>query len=147
MSLNHPVRIFIDQNTNVASCLQQEFVRIRANREDDRMAIVAGKHFTEHLVFFLSFFLTPKYILFVYVGTCNMYSRCQLKMFLCCCLCFFIDTLFFFVALCCRNFNKHCLVFCQTKKLAHHFRIVLGLFGLRSGELHGDLNQMQVFLK
>jgi len=143
LSLNHPVRIFIDQNTNVASCLQQEFVRIRANREDDRMAIVAGKHFTEHLVFFLSFFLTPKYILFVYVGTCNMYSRCQLKMFLCCCLCFFIDTLFFFVALCCRNFNKHCLVFCQTKKLAHHFRIVLGLFGLRSGELHGDLNQMQ----
>jgi len=87
LSLNHPVRIFIDQNTNVASCLQQEFVRIRANREDDRMAIVA--------------------------------------------------------ALCCRNFNKHCLVFCQTKKLAHHFRIVLGLFGLRSGELHGDLNQMQ----
>lgn len=42
LSLNHPVRIFIDQNTDVASCLQQEFVRIRSNREHDRLAIVTG---------------------------------------------------------------------------------------------------------
>lgn len=45
LSLNHPVRIFIDQNTDVATCLQQEFIRIRENRENDRLAIVTGNYF------------------------------------------------------------------------------------------------------
>eukprot|EP00795_Rhopilema_esculentum_P001939 gene1939-16447_t len=87
LSLNRPVRVFVDQNTDVASCLQQEFVRIRPTREGDRLAIAT--------------------------------------------------------ALCCRTFNEHCLVFCQTKKLAHNLRIILGMFGLKVGELHGDLNQLQ----
>ena len=44
LSLNHPVRIFVDQNTDVALNLQQEFVRIRPTREHDRLAIVTGIH-------------------------------------------------------------------------------------------------------
>ena len=42
LSLNRPVRIFVDGNTDVASNLRQEFVRIRSTKEGDRDAIVAG---------------------------------------------------------------------------------------------------------
>lgn len=42
LSLNHPVRLFVDSNTDVADNLRQEFVRIKAKKEDDREAIVAG---------------------------------------------------------------------------------------------------------
>lgn len=42
LSLNQPVRLFVDSNTDVAYNLTQEFVRIRANREDDRLAVVTG---------------------------------------------------------------------------------------------------------
>lgn len=43
MSLNKPVKLFINENTDVAFNLRQEFIRIRPNREGDREAIVAGK--------------------------------------------------------------------------------------------------------
>jgi ATP-dependent RNA helicase DDX27 len=46
-------------------------------------------------------------------------------------------------ALVCRTFHDHCMVFVQTKKNAHRLRILLGLLGLKTGELHGDLNQTQ----
>ncbi|XP_063705859.1 probable ATP-dependent RNA helicase DDX27 [Culicoides brevitarsis] len=46
-------------------------------------------------------------------------------------------------ALVCRTFHDHCMVFVQTKKAAHRLRILLGLLGLKSGELHGDLTQQQ----
>lgn len=36
------MRIFVNENTEVAYNLRQEFVRIRNNREGDREAIVAG---------------------------------------------------------------------------------------------------------
>ena len=42
LSLNQPIKLFIDHNTDVARSLHQEFVRIRANRENDRLAIIAG---------------------------------------------------------------------------------------------------------
>ena len=42
LSLNQPVRLFVDNNTDVAYNLRQEFVRIRSNRENDRLAIVTG---------------------------------------------------------------------------------------------------------
>jgi len=87
LSLNHPVKMFVNQNTDVAQNLHQEFMRIRTNREYDRLAIVA--------------------------------------------------------ALCCRTFHDHTVVFLQTKRLAHKLRIVLGLFGLKVAELHGDLTQLQ----
>ncbi|XP_057291978.1 probable ATP-dependent RNA helicase DDX27 isoform X2 [Hydractinia symbiolongicarpus] len=87
LSLNRPVKLFVDHNTDVAKSLHQEFVRIRENREADRLAIVT--------------------------------------------------------ALCCRSFNDHTLIFLQTKRLAHRLRIILGLFGLKAAELHGDLTQLQ----
>ena len=48
------------------------------------------------------------------------------------------------IALCCRTFKEHCLVFLQTKKAVHRLRIVFGLLGLNSTELHGNLSQLQV---
>ncbi|KAI8062251.1 P-loop containing nucleoside triphosphate hydrolase protein [Gongronella butleri] len=40
MSLRNPVRLFIDKSNQAASRLIQEFVRVRANREGDRSAIL-----------------------------------------------------------------------------------------------------------
>ncbi|XP_028667564.1 probable ATP-dependent RNA helicase DDX27 [Erpetoichthys calabaricus] len=87
VSLNHPVKIFVNSNTDVAPYLRQEFIRIRPNREGDREAVVA--------------------------------------------------------ALLTRTFPDHVMVFTQTKKQAHRMHIFLGLLGLKVGELHGNLSQMQ----
>nr|XP_057910779.1 probable ATP-dependent RNA helicase DDX27 isoform X2 [Doryrhamphus excisus] len=87
VSLKQPVRIFVNSNTDVAPYLRQEFVRIRANREGDREAVVA--------------------------------------------------------ALLTRTFQDHVMVFTQTRKQAHRLHILLGLMGLKVGELHGELSQSQ----
>lgn len=42
LSLNQPVKLFVDSNTDTAYNLQQEFVRIRTKHEGDQEAIVAG---------------------------------------------------------------------------------------------------------
>ncbi|NXT28680.1 DDX27 helicase, partial [Syrrhaptes paradoxus] len=87
VSLKNPIRIFVNSNTDVAPFLQQEFIRIRPNREGDREAIVS--------------------------------------------------------ALLTRTFPDHVMLFTQTKKQAHRMHILLGLMGLRVGELHGNLSQAQ----
>nr|QOS47369.1 DEAD-box DDX27 [Locusta migratoria] len=87
VSLNKPVKIFVDSNQNVAFNLRQEFIRIRKEREGDREAILA--------------------------------------------------------ALVCRTFRDHVIVFVQTKKQAHRLHILLGLLGIKVGELHGNLTQPQ----
>ena len=87
VSLSKPVRLFVDSNREVAFNLRQEFVRIRADKDGDREAILA--------------------------------------------------------ALVCRTFREHCMVFVQTKKQAHRLHILLGLLGLKVGELHGNLTQPQ----
>ena len=43
VSLKNPVRLFVNENTDVAYNLRQEFVRIRENREGDREAVLSGK--------------------------------------------------------------------------------------------------------
>ncbi|NXF94084.1 DDX27 helicase, partial [Eubucco bourcierii] len=46
-------------------------------------------------------------------------------------------------ALVTRTFPDHVMLFTQTKKQAHRMHILLGLMGLRVGELHGNLSQTQ----
>lgn len=40
-----------------------------------------------------------------------------------------------------RSFSMHTLVFTKTKHHAHRLNILLSLFDIRSGELHGDMKQ------
>ncbi|XP_028391927.1 probable ATP-dependent RNA helicase DDX27 [Dendronephthya gigantea] len=40
LSLNRPVKLFVDNSTDVAENLRQEFIRIKKSREEDRTAIV-----------------------------------------------------------------------------------------------------------
>ncbi|XP_023245376.1 probable ATP-dependent RNA helicase DDX27 [Copidosoma floridanum] len=87
VSLEKPVKVFVDSNQDVAFNLRQEFIRIRKDREGDREAILA--------------------------------------------------------ALICRTFHDHVIVFVQTKKQAHRLHILLGLLGVKVGELHGNLTQPQ----
>ncbi|XP_064599408.1 probable ATP-dependent RNA helicase DDX27 [Liolophura sinensis] len=56
VSLNDPVKIFINENTDVAHSLRQEFVRIRPSREGDREAIVSAlvcRTFRDHCIVFV----------------------------------------------------------------------------------------------
>ncbi|XP_054880658.1 LOW QUALITY PROTEIN: probable ATP-dependent RNA helicase DDX27 [Poeciliopsis prolifica] len=46
-------------------------------------------------------------------------------------------------ALVTRTFQDHVMVFTQTRKQAHRLHILLGLLGLKVGELHGELSQNQ----
>ncbi|KAG8229852.1 hypothetical protein J437_LFUL009127 [Ladona fulva] len=46
-------------------------------------------------------------------------------------------------ALILRTFRDHTMVFVQTKKQAHRIHILLGLLGIKVGELHGNLTQPQ----
>lgn len=87
VSLTKPVRVFVDNNKDVAFNLRQEFVRIRSGKDSDREPLLA--------------------------------------------------------ALVCRTFHEHCMIFVQTKKQAHRLHILLGLLGIKVGELHGNLTQPQ----
>lgn len=87
MSLNQPVRLFVDPKRATARGLLQEFVRVRAGKEDERSALL--------------------------------------------------------VSLCKRTFKTGVIIFFRSKKLAHQMRIVFGLLGMKSSELHGDLTQEQ----
>ena len=89
MSLDKPVRLFVDPKRTTAKGLMQEFVRVRAGKEADRSALL--------------------------------------------------------VSLCKRTFKQRTIIFFRSKKLTHQMKIVFGLLGLKSDELHGDLTQEQVF--
>ncbi|KAI1731547.1 DEAD/DEAH box helicase domain-containing protein [Ditylenchus destructor] len=56
MSLKKPVRLFINENTDTAKNLNQEYIRIRKGKEDDREATVAAlvtRSFTDHTIVFV----------------------------------------------------------------------------------------------
>jgi len=56
VSLKDPVKVFVNSGTEVALGLRQEFVRIRANREGDREAIVAAlvsRNFCDKCIVFI----------------------------------------------------------------------------------------------
>jgi ATP-dependent RNA helicase DDX27 len=103
MSLKKPIRLFINENTETAANLRQEFIRIREEREDDREAIVAGTCF--------SVCIPSNPIL----------------------------------ALVTRNFPDHTIIFVRTKKDCEKTHILLGLLGVKVGQLHGGLTQTQRF--
>ncbi|KAI9096096.1 P-loop containing nucleoside triphosphate hydrolase protein [Phlyctochytrium arcticum] len=58
LSLNRPVRLFVDRSTALASRLVQEFIRVRSHREESRPAILAAlctrTYKSETIVFFRS---------------------------------------------------------------------------------------------
>ncbi|TPX63430.1 hypothetical protein SpCBS45565_g06613 [Spizellomyces sp. 'palustris'] len=58
LSLNRPVRLFVDSSTSIANRLVQEFIRVRAHREESRPAILAAlctrTYASETIVFFRS---------------------------------------------------------------------------------------------
>lgn len=87
MSLDKPVKLFINENTKTATNLSQEFIRIREGQEDNREAIVS--------------------------------------------------------ALVTRNFINHTIIFVPTKKECRRLHIILGLLGVKGGQLHGNMNQTQ----
>ncbi|GAB1602825.1 probable ATP-dependent RNA helicase DDX27 [Argonauta hians] len=56
VSLNKPVKVFINENTDVAFGLRQEFIRIRPTREGDREAIITAlvsRMFCNHCIIFI----------------------------------------------------------------------------------------------
>ncbi|XP_019628935.1 PREDICTED: probable ATP-dependent RNA helicase DDX27 isoform X2 [Branchiostoma belcheri] len=56
VSLENPVKLFVNENTDVAFNLRQEFIRIRPNREGDREAIIAAlcsRTFHDHCIVFI----------------------------------------------------------------------------------------------
>ena len=87
VSLNKPVKVFVDSNKVVAWNLRQEFVRLRSGKDGDREALLAS--------------------------------------------------------LVCRTFRDHTMIFIQTKAQCHRLHIMLGLLGIRVGELHGNMSQPQ----
>ena len=46
-------------------------------------------------------------------------------------------------ALLTRTFTDHVIVFIKTKAQCHRLHIILGLLGLRSAQLHGNMSQAQ----
>lgn len=90
LSLNKPIRLFIDSSQAMTSKLVQEFIRVRGHKEESRPAILA--------------------------------------------------------AVCARTYKSETLVFFRSKAAVHHMKILFGLLGLKAAELHGNLNQIQVFI-
>jgi len=55
VSLSNPVKVFVNENKDIAFNLQQEFIRIRPHMEADREAIVAGNLNQVHRIDLLDF--------------------------------------------------------------------------------------------
>eukprot|EP01130_Rhizamoeba_saxonica_P007509 TRINITY_DN3037_c0_g1_i1.p1 TRINITY_DN3037_c0_g1~~TRINITY_DN3037_c0_g1_i1.p1 ORF type:complete len:672 (-),score=158.25 TRINITY_DN3037_c0_g1_i1:1603-3618(-) len=49
----------------------------------------------------------------------------------------------YLIDICTRIYKKQVIIFCQQKVHAHRLKIVFALTGLKAGELHGNLTQLQ----
>lgn len=99
VSLDRPIKVFVNNNRDVAFNLRQEFVRIRPNHEGS-----TNLKFLSYIPDSNFFFLFP----FI-----NLLG--DREAILC--------------ALVCRTFRHHCMVFVQTKLLCHRLHVQLGLLG------------------
>ncbi|KAJ3114349.1 nucleolar DEAD-box protein required for synthesis of 60S ribosomal subunit [Phlyctochytrium bullatum] len=73
LSLNRPVRLFVDQNTAIASNLTQEFIRVRSHKEDTKPAMLAAlcsRTYTSNVIIFFGSKVSAHYmkVLFGVVG-------------------------------------------------------------------------------
>lgn len=143
VSLDKPVKIFVNTNQTVAFNLRQEFIRIRrkeppipvkkpeeieeqTNENDDSDDNTSshnkrrGKGFQKRG--------GKKFQMFQERDEKDREDREREPIL---------------AALICRTFHDHCMIFVQRKKQAHRLHILLGLFGIKAGELHGNLTQQQ----
>lgn len=143
VSLDKPVKVFVNTNHTVANNLRQEFIRIRPraapakpvkvdeqNGEEDEEEAVAEEDEEEE---------RPQRKRFQKRGGRKFHAIAERdekdkedR-----------DREPILAALVCRTFHDHCMIFVQRKWQAHRLHILLGLLGIRAGELHGNLTQQQ----
>lgn len=135
VSLEKPVKVFVNTNQTVAFNLRQEFIRIRSRKTDDKKdengnedgdtqrkqfrkggQKRGGRRGQAHQ------FRNPE------KEEKEREDREREPIL---------------AALVCRTFHDHCMIFVQRKKQAHRLHILLGLLGIKAGELHGNLTQQQ----
>ena len=46
------------------------------------------------------------------------------------------------LSVCLKTFKKRTIIFCRTKVETHNIRLIFGLMGLKAGELHGNMSQL-----
>ena len=112
LSLDRPVRCFVDPKRSTAKNLVQEFVRIRGRSNPGSSAGSSSKSEEG-------------------AGAVQGEDRVRAATLL---------------SLVTRTVKEKCIIFFRSKALAHQMRIVFGLCGLKSAELHGNLTQEQVSL-
>lgn len=123
LSLDRPVRVFVDPKRSTAKNLVQEFVRVRARLSGSTSSSKGKSKSTgddadmeEEDV---------KSADPPVQGEDRVRAACL-------------------IALVTRTVKDKCIIFFRSKALAHQMRIVFGLNGLKAGELHGNLTQEQV---
>jgi ATP-dependent RNA helicase DDX27 len=116
LSLDRPVRCFVDPKRTTAKNLVQEFVRIRgrSNPAPTASAAASGSKSGSNDQ-----------------GAVQGEDRVRAATLL---------------SLVTRTVKDKCIIFFRSKALAHQMRIVFGLCGLKASELHGNLTQEQVSL-
>lgn len=145
VSLNKPVKVFVNTNQTVAFNLRQEFVRVRRpaknepkkveKNDDDEENDDEDKSKNKFNKFKKGGFQKRggrRY----QISSVMMAEREEKEQE-------DRDREPILAALVCRTFHDHCMIFVQRKKQAHRLHILLGLLGIKAGELHGNLTQQQ----
>lgn len=141
VSLDKPVKVFVNTNQTVAFNLRQEFIRIRKrveakpepkpNEDDDENIQESDEEEQRHKK--RNFKGPQRRGGKMYQLKKERDEKEQEDK----------DREPILAALICRTFHDHCMVFVQRKRQAHRLHILLGLLGIKAGELHGNLTQQQ----